>query len=139
MKNLTNDVRGVHFFAGTTGERKEHPMSKTSFVSTVALNDEGPFATFKEALTNFIERMRKLVSEGTSLQIVETCCFITAKHYRGEIPMLFYDVRDFAHQVGLMRDGKLVPDAPEPDASVIGKIFAVSMIMGEAEMLVRDT
>ena len=110
-----------------------------TFISTVEWNDEGPFSTFKEALANFMLRMRKLVNDGTSMQAIETLCYVELKCGEHQVPLFFYDVRDFAHQVGLMKDGQLVPDAPEPDASVIGKIFAVSMIMGEAEMLVRDT
>ncbi len=114
-------------------------VPQMSFVSCVQWNDEGPFSTFKDALANFMPRMRKLVQDGTSLQVIETLCYIELKSGEHQVPLFFYDVRDFAHQAGLMKDGQLVEDAPEPDAGAIGKVFAVSLLMGEAEMLVRDT
>ncbi|MES2006592.1 MAG: hypothetical protein V4436_00620 [Patescibacteria group bacterium] len=100
----------------------------TEFISTVALNNAGPFPTFKEAVGDFMRRMKEMVGEGTSKQVLESACFITMKNGdRSSLPVDFYAVRDFAHEVGLTdKASEPIADAPEPSGTNLRQIFIIS-------------
>ncbi len=109
--------------------------SSTTFTSTVGLKDEGPFPSFKEALKNFIERL-KTDPSAKSLQIVETACWITRNGENTPIPLGFYDCRDFGYRVGLLtgEDSSFVDGASEPEASLVYELYqACALGLGDAE------
>jgi hypothetical protein len=76
----------------------------TTYTSVVGLKDSKPFLTFKEALADFYKRINGMAdNHGICPQILETACWINRKTQGSpDIPMGFYDVRDFSHELGLV-------------------------------------
>lgn len=111
-------------------------QSEARFTSTVCLNDEGPFPTFKEALANFIHRMKN--EPGVhSLQLLETACWIQRDSNGTQVPLMFYDARDFGYATGLLGDGaKIILDAPEPDSVLLADLYAAAAL-GIAEQFIE--
>ncbi len=110
-----------------------------SFTSTVALQDAGPFPTFKQAFADFIQRM-KTDPRTRSMQIVETACWIQRNDPANPtLPLGFYDTRDFGYRVGLLtgEDAQLNESAPEPDRHLIDELyFANTAGFGSAERFI---
>ena len=111
---------------------------QVTFTSTVGLEDEGPFTTFKEALENFCRRIRE---EKMGLQVLETACWITRRSpYGTEAPLCFYNARDFGYQTGLLAgtNGQFQHDAAEPDPELVSQLyFAASMAGGDAQEFIE--
>jgi hypothetical protein len=92
--------------------------------------------TFEAAFAVFFTQMLALVRAGTSLQMVETGCWIegafelTPGGKRVSAPLYFYDARDFAYDVGLLVDeggrAALADPAPSVDLSVVSSRFVDS-------------
>ena len=112
------------------------PASRITYTSTISLNDEGPFYTFKDALANFIERARDVRSK----QILETACWIQRDGDVRPIYLGLYDVRDFGFYTRLLKgDGKaeFQPDVPEPDPDLVAALFLASAPTGSAERFIE--
>jgi len=93
-------------------------MSK--FKVVVALEDNGSFESFGEAFKVLFEKVMKLVAESTSFQVLETACWI---EYAGT-KMYFYDTRDLAYRVGVLKGkGELVDPLPKIDSFVVDLAF----------------
>ncbi len=108
----------------------------TTFISTVGLKDEGPFPTFKEALNDFITRMK---AQPLPLQIVETACWIQRNSNGTQIPLSFYDARDFGFKQGLLvKESEFQPEAPEPDPVLVADLYSVSVNLGSAEQWIKS-
>lgn len=115
-----------------------NPGPKASFTSTVALEEEGPFPTFSEALKNFMTRIKDGVDNRRfGFQILETACWIQRNSpYGSQVPISFYDARDLGYHVGLLRqagDGFEFDEAgKEPDAALVEAICEQTMHFGNA-------
>ncbi len=111
--------------------------SAVTFTSTVALKDEGPFLTFKEALENFMRRMRADCPR--SLQAIETACWIRRTSNGVEYPLCFYNARDFGFKTGLLHgNSEFNPNAPEPSAVLVSDLYAAALGMGgDADFFIR--
>lgn len=96
-----------------------------TYISCVALEDSKPFATFKDALEDFISRMKRLVKPGTSRMVLETACWIQRKDpENGSGVLYFYNVKDLGFRVGLLENNsQLVKNAKEPDPILLSRIF----------------
>jgi|CXWL01.1.fsa_nt_gi hypothetical protein len=114
--------------------------SSATYISTVALADEGPFTSFKEALKNFIGRMKD-DQNVRSLQIIETACWITRIGENTSIALSFYDCRDFGYRVGLLRgeDASFNEEGSEPEASLVYELYIACAIgKGDAEDFIES-
>ena len=75
------------------------------FKSTVAFVDEGPFPTFKEALNNFVTRIKAARDADTiNLQVLETMCWIERISDDIDSPLMYHNVIRFAIATNLMVD-----------------------------------
>ncbi len=106
--------------------------SAVTYMSSVSMQDEGPFSSFKEALENFMDRMKKMIGEGTSMQVVETACWIERRGNGARAPLMFYSAKDFGYKVGLLQgtDCSFVAEAQEPDPVLVADLFAMSAQFG---------
>ena len=92
--------------------------------------------TFEAAFAVFFTQMLALIRGGTSLQMVETGCWIEGIFELApggktlSAPLYFYDARDFAYDLGLLvsEGGKpvLADPAPSVDPSAVASRFADS-------------
>jgi hypothetical protein len=64
----------------------------------------GEFPTFEEAFIELYKRLSKDLEEGTSCLLVEQTIWIEEDN---EGPMMFYEARDYACNIGLLVNGKL--------------------------------
>jgi len=73
-----------------------------------SLDHVGEYDTFEEAFVELFKRLTKDIKKGTSWQMVETSIWIESPDR--ELPMLFYEARDRACDLGILIDGKLNPE-----------------------------
>jgi hypothetical protein len=112
-------------------------ITGVTFTSTVCLKDEGPFSTFKEALANFINRM-KTEPGARSVQLTETACWIQRNSNGTQIPLGFYDVRDFGFAMGMLGEGAVPnPEAAEPDPVLVADLYSVALNIGTAQRFIE--
>ena len=110
-----------------------------SFISTVGLADEGPFTTFKDALDNFIKRMKALIEGCTALSVIEQACWIERESNGARIPLGFYDARDFGFKVGLLNDESVFqPDVAEPDQILVSDVYTAVVAVGSAGLFIEN-
>lgn len=103
-------------------------VPQTVFMSTVAMHDEGPFKTFKDAFMNFMGRIK---AEPLPTQLLETACWIERISNGVKSPLLFYDVRDFGYKTGLfVGRGALNTEAPEPDPVLVADLYQAAFATG---------
>lgn len=94
------------------------------FQVVMALKDVGaPHETFEDAFHIFFKEIKRLVTEGASLSVLETKCYITCTfnyiETRVSMAMGWYGCKDLACKIGLIcEDGKLA-DKPEINMSDI--------------------
>ncbi len=69
-----------------------------------------PRKSFKEAWLAFMEETRKELQKGTSWQVLETTYFLIFKFNENELVFSFYEARDFAYTIGLMKNGEIHSD-----------------------------
>lgn len=119
-------------------------QNSVTFLSVVGLENEGPFASFKEACADMFKRIDAIVQAGSmSYMMLETCCWLEriAPDGTKKAPLLFYDTRDFCHKVGLLapKDApKSQQDVPEPSAMLVDRLFDASMFgFGNAEAFIE--
>jgi|GEM_PF-6830094 len=94
------------------------------FKVTVFLKDVAVYEKLTEAMVDFFTKIKEAIADGTSWQALETTNFIVMIDEDGaEYPAEFYDVRDFACENGVLKDGQIVKDAPEPPADAIRFFF----------------
>jgi len=72
---------------------------------TIALKDVGTRSNFADAFRLFWEEVMKMLKEGSSWQVLETACWIDNN---GKV-LHFYEARDLAYDLGVLRDGELQP------------------------------
>lgn len=79
---------------------------------TYGLQTIGKYKTFEDAFIALYNRLNKdMEGPGMSWQLLETAVWIMEP---GEdLPTMFYDARDRACRMGLIKDGKLNPDYKE--------------------------
>ncbi len=89
------------------------------------MKDAGPFSSFNEAFTDFMTRVRALVESGTSIQVLESACYMVMKHgEHSSLPLSFYRSRDYGFKLGLIdHEGELRLGANEPTEEQIYRIF----------------
>jgi len=76
------------------------------YEAVFALESLGSFSLFEEA---FKALYHKIKSEpNLSLQVLETATWI--REESSKVPIMFYDARDMACNLGLLKDGKLVEE-----------------------------
>ncbi|MEK7072465.1 MAG: hypothetical protein AAB969_02740 [Patescibacteria group bacterium] len=71
------------------------------YVVTIGLADVGVFNNFPDAFKKFWADIVKQIKEGTSWQVLETMNWIT-RISNTQLPILFYDARDLAFNIGLI-------------------------------------
>ena len=76
----------------------------------VEIEDVGTFETFPEVFREFFKKVKEITSNGTSWQVLETMCWIE-RHYDENYNIVkylyFYEARDVAYQIGLMKEMKI--------------------------------
>ena len=85
-------------------------MSKCEL--TYQLSKVGDFDTFPDAFTKLYHMLTKDLEKGTSYQMIETTIWIHPEGWPTPIP--FYEARDIACWMGLLKDGELNPDFVDP-------------------------
>lgn len=88
----------------------------------ISLEPIGQYESFKTAYFKFIEEIKTILKQGSSWQWLETMNFLVRIDPSGStIPMPFYEARDFAFDVGLMKKdtAEIQPDAIEPTAEIV--------------------
>ncbi len=81
---------------------------KAKFVVCVGNDIPPEHPTFEAAFAVFFERVKALVGEGASWQVIETACWIEGifeSEITGKVsraPLYFYDAKDFAYNVGIL-------------------------------------
>jgi hypothetical protein len=93
------------------------------FTVIIGLEDVGVLPTFGEAFKLFYTKVIEMVRQGTSLMALETTNSMTYQLGAETHVMDFDDVRHLGNELGLVKDGKLVEDAPEPDILVVEQAF----------------
>ena len=69
----------------------------------IDLNDCDKYSTLKEAIKNFMARIKENISSGGfSFQALGTACWIESDIL--PLPMMFYDARDYALDEGWMNE-----------------------------------
>ena len=98
------------------------------FVTTVAMEDRGTFDSFKPALESLMSGVKQLLdARQATPQVVETACWIQVQDEEYEVfPIMFYTARDIGYVLGLMRDGEMVLDAPEPHQQALRAAIALA-------------
>lgn len=72
------------------------------YTVTIGLEGVGIFNNFPDAFKKFWEMILKSLEEGTSWQVLETMNWITRKNENTQLPILIYDARDLAYDIGLL-------------------------------------
>lgn len=111
-----------------------------SYVSVAFMKNSEPFPTFKEALKDFIERMKKELEKGASLMMFEAGSWIERRNSLGSQSVIyFYDAKDFGYATGLLAGDtcEFVPDAPEPDPTLISDLYTSVMASGTGENFIN--
>lgn len=93
------------------------------FTVIIGLEDVGVVQTFGEAFKLFYTKVIEMVQQGTSLMALETTNSMTFRLGAETHVMDFVDVRHLGNELGFVKDGKLVEDAPEPDVLVVEQAF----------------
>ncbi|MBI2058061.1 MAG: hypothetical protein HYT63_03745 [Candidatus Yanofskybacteria bacterium] len=102
------------------------------FKVVVAMEDVGTFKNFGEAFKVFFDKVKELVGQGASLNVLETTCWIEYS----KIQMYFYDARDLAYKVGILKGkGELVDPLPKIDHLVIDVAFAERALVAFEEFM----
>jgi hypothetical protein len=98
---------------------------------TYCLNDVTQHETFAEAFLELYNRLNEDMENGMSWQALETTIWIEKEGLLGILP--FYEARDLACDIGILKDGKWNPDFkdPEKDLQTITKDLAIKI----AEMM----
>jgi hypothetical protein len=73
----------------------------------VALEEVGVGRTFKEACKIMYDAVKKMVQEGTSLQVLETAVWIENTG-NNPSPVMFYDAKDIACEQGWIQNREWV-------------------------------
>jgi hypothetical protein len=92
------------------------------FKVTVA-HDIGDFEKFTDAFKEFYWGVKNLVNSGTSLQALETTCFITYESANESLPLEWYDARDFAYKIGLLVGSGELKEIEEPPLEQVVAVF----------------
>lgn len=88
---------------------------------TYVLEKAGEYKTFEEAFTELYRRLNiDLENDNMSYQVLETMIWIEVPNSMS--PMLFYDARDHACRIGLLKDGKINPDYNKKNPIIEGTI-----------------
>ena len=96
----------------------------TNFTSAISAEKEGPFSSFAEAFANFWPRAQRMISEGTSLQALETGCWIEGDFDGRKMLLMFYEARDLGYDLGLLvGEGELQNPPPEINPPVVEAAF----------------
>ena len=94
------------------------------------------FITFTEAFKSFFQEVKTLVSGGAALQILETWCWIEIEYgspEKGKAMMNFYQARDFAYAIGLLREeGELQENTIEPLPELVEMAFSLAFAENQA-------
>ena len=93
------------------------------FKVSVGLKEVGKFERFTEAFQTFFKEVRKQVSGGASLQVLETTNFIVCVSAGVWMQMGFYQARDFAYKIGLLVGRGELREIKEPPGAVIEEAF----------------
>ncbi|MBI2676858.1 MAG: hypothetical protein HYX21_02860 [Candidatus Yanofskybacteria bacterium] len=102
------------------------------FEVVVAMETVGKFPNFQEAFRVFFDKVKKLVGQGASLNVLGTTCWIEYSN----ILMYFYDARDLAYKVGVLKGrGELVDPLPKIDHQVIDVAFAERALVAFEEFM----
>lgn len=89
---------------------------------TYGLQKIGDYKNFKEAFIELYNRLQKDLNDegGMSYQFLETAIWIEVPH--SVTPLFFYEARDHACRIGLLQNGKLVPDFEKQHRIVEGQL-----------------
>lgn len=85
---------------------------KVTYNLIIDLEDKGSFTTFYEAYAEMYKLTKQRVKKGYTHQVLETANWIDIVVDVQEIPIvrfMFYDAKDSAHFLGLMKGTELVP------------------------------
>lgn len=81
----------------------------------------GSFRSFVEAFRAMFDRVEEMITRGTSWQMLETTCWIEKD---GRYALGFYDARDLAYSMGLLKAGKLQDGAVDLPPEIMETAFA---------------
>ena len=70
----------------------------------------GKYKTFSESFTKLYNQLVEDLKKGASYQFLETAIWIESPFSKD--PIMFYEARDIACNIGLLKDGELNPDFP---------------------------
>ena len=68
----------------------------------------GKYETFEEAFKVFYKCVKHMVEGGVAWQVLESYCWM--KSSGPGLPLMWYDARDEAYDMGLMTDGQLTEE-----------------------------
>lgn len=112
-----------------------------SYISSAFMENAGPFPTFSAALRDFIERVKKVVSEkGASLMMLEQGSWIERRNnVGGKMTIGFYDARDFGYATGLLagRECEFQDGVAEPDPGLVSDLYTAVMATGTGETFIN--
>lgn len=117
-------------------------------MSVVGLEYKGPFTTFPEALEEFFSRISARVAEGGMSECtLETACWIERKEIKNgmpqkDLPLYFYNARDFAWHIGLLRregEKTIVRKGTDgPSEGLLARLFEASTFgLGDASAFIE--
>lgn len=90
----------------------------------ISFEHVGKYESFKEAAIKFFEGIKAVLDKGASWQWLETMNFLVrTSPGESEGVMLFYDARDFACNIGLLKNGEIQPDVAEPAPEVVSQAY----------------
>jgi hypothetical protein len=108
------------------------------FGLTIEGKEVGKFDTFVEAFSTMFHKVKEIIERGTSWQSLETACWIDCN---GKDELMFYDAKDLAYNIGLLKDGELQDGVKELPPKLMEEIFytlhTAGCIEDLAEMIAR--
>jgi len=113
------------------------------FKVVIGLKNKEFFQTFGEAVGALMAKIREIAKEqgGLSWQWLETTNFVEHDVYMPKEKMIvkcalnFFDTRDIAHRLGIMKNGQVVKNPPDVPPLLINMIFLTVFIESMEKMM----
>lgn len=105
------------------------------FKVKVGCENRGDFEKFVDAFSLFFTEVVEQVDSGTTVGWLEATNFIVYTAPGKEIPMNFYQARDFAYDIGLLAGKGELQNINEPPEAVIESRFDKSKIEHIAHLI----
>lgn len=103
---------------------------------TMELKDVGEYQTFPEAFKELYKRLTKMLEEGMAEQML-SAIWIERKIGAVECPLMFYDARDLADEIGLLKDGKLQEISLDPHKENLIEIAFLKSAVKKNEFIIE--